>query len=247
MLFAAGFGTRMGALTAHTPKPLITVGGKTLLDHAIALADGAGIEQKVVNTHYLADQISNHLAQKNIAISYEETILDTGGGLKKALPLLFPQSKNKTTHKYKKAIVTLNTDAIWIGENPLIQLISSWNPEKMDVLFTLLPARQANSANERSDFIMDNTGRVSWAKDHPQESKKNGYLYLGAQIINPELLEAETKSRFSLHGPWQRVIAKKRAFGIVYRGRWCDVGHPLGVEQANNMLQPHKDQTDMRR
>ena len=110
MLFAAGFGTRMGALTAHCPKPLIKVAGRALIDHALDLADGAGVAGKVVNLHYLAPMLAQHLAlRRDVALSHEAPlVLETGGGLKHALPLLGDGP-----------VFTLNTDAVWAGVNPL--------------------------------------------------------------------------------------------------------------------------------
>lgn len=221
MLFAAGFGTRMGPLTAHQPKPLIRVAGLALIDHARRLADEAGVTRQVANLHYRGDQLEAHLAGSNVALSWErEAILDTGGGLRAALPLLG-----------KGPVMTLNTDAVWTGENPLTQLMAAWDDALMDQLFLLLPADQARSATGRSDFVMDDAGRVDWARG------RQGFLYLGAQIIRPELLN-DPNTAFSLHGPWTQAMAAGRAYGIVHRGDWCDVGHPEGIRVAEQMLSP---------
>ena len=219
MLFAAGFGTRMGALTKTRPKPLIEVAGRSLIDHALDLADGDVTSTKVVNLHYLGEQIEAHLKGRDIALSWErDQILDTGGGLKAALPLLGDGP-----------VITLNTDAVWSGPNPLITLTTSWDAKRMDVLFLLLPASRARSASGRSDFVMDKDGRVDWAKG------REGHHYLGAQIIHPRLL-TETVAAFSLRGPWTRAIEDGRAFGVQFQGDWCDVGHPEGIAEAEAML-----------
>lgn len=218
MLFAAGFGTRMGALTANRPKPLIPVAGKPLIDHAQEIGLAAGLTRQVANLHYLGEQIAQHLAGRGIALSWEEDqILDTGGGLKAALPLLGPGP-----------VVTLNTDAVWTGENPLTRLLHAWDAARMDVLFLLLPAAEARSQTGRSDFVMDDDGRVTWARG------RQGQLYLGAQIIQPHLLVED--GAFSLHAPWTRAIAAGRAFGVLHQGGWCDVGHPGGIAEAEAML-----------
>ncbi|MEZ5686732.1 MAG: NTP transferase domain-containing protein, partial [Paracoccaceae bacterium] len=129
MLFAAGFGTRMGALTRHRPKPLIEVAGRPLLDHALDLARGAGVTRIVANTHYLGDQVRHHLAGTGVEISDEtEEILETGGGLRKALPLLGAGP-----------VFTLNTDAVWTGENVITRLSQLWDPARMDALLALIP------------------------------------------------------------------------------------------------------------
>lgn len=220
MLFAAGHGTRMGALTASTPKPLIQVAGRSLIDHALALADGGVVSKIAVNLHYLGEQIETHLAGHGVAFSWERgQILDTGGGLKAALLLLGDGP-----------IMTLNTDAVWSGGNPLSTLAEAWDGEKMDVLFLLLPAAQARSASGRSDFVMDADGRIDWANG------KTGHHYLGAQIIHPRLLNDEANQAFSLRGPWTRAMEAGRAFGVSHRGDWCDVGHPAGIAEAEDML-----------
>lgn len=221
MLFAAGFGTRMGALTVDRPKPLIEVAGKTLLDHAIDAARQAGVTKLVANAHYHADQIARHLAQSDIAVSLEtDQILDTGGGLKNALPLL---------QAGDGPVITLNTDAVWTGANPIAQLLQAWDGDKMDQLFLLLPAATARSQTGRSDFVMDDQGRIDWAKG------REGYLYLGAQIIHPRLLTED--GAFGLRGPWTRAMEAGRAYGTVHHGDWCDVGHPAGIAEAEAMLQ----------
>ena len=220
MLFAAGFGTRMGALTATQPKPLIPVAGRPLIDHARQIGLEAGLTRQVANAHYLADQIVHHLHGTDVAVSVEEgQILDTGGGLRQALPLLGPGP-----------VATLNTDAVWTGQNPLTQLLQVWDGNRMDVLCLLLPADVARSATGRSDFVLGPDGRVDWAKG------RKGVLFLGAQILNPNILAPETDTAFSLHGPWTRTMAAGRAFGVIHKGDWCDVGHPGGIAQAEAML-----------
>ncbi|NEX48115.1 nucleotidyltransferase family protein [Pseudotabrizicola algicola] len=219
MYFAAGFGTRMGALTATLPKPLVKVAGLALIDHARRVAAAAGLRHEVVNLHYLGEQIATHLEKSGVILSWErDEILDTGGGLKAALPLLG-----------QGPVLTLNTDAIWTGSNPLVQLMLAWDGDRMDQLFLLLPAHRARSASGRSDFVMDDQGRVDWAKG------RDGYLYLGAQIIHPRLL-IEAERKFSLHAPWTRAMAAGRAFGVLHMGDWCDVGHPGGIAEAEALL-----------
>jgi MurNAc alpha-1-phosphate uridylyltransferase len=225
MLFAAGFGSRMGALTADRPKPLIQVAGKALIDHALEQADAAGIGRRVVNTHYRSAQLVAHLAGRDVLVSHEDPILETGGGLKAALPLLQKGAKAALS-----AVVTLNTDAVWTGANPLLELDAAWQGAQMDALLLLLPAAQARSQTGRSDFIMDAQGRIDWARG------REGYLYLGAHILNPAILNDYPEPAFSLLKAWDRLIAAGRAYGIVHQGDWCDVGHPEGIAEAEAML-----------
>ena len=221
MVFAAGFGTRMGALTAHRPKPLIEVAGKPLLDHALDLADAVGAGPVVVNTHYLAGQIAAHLAGRDVILSHEAgTILETGGGLRKALP-----------HLGQGPVMTLNSDAVWTGQNPLAQLIARWDPARMEALLLLLPAGAARGHSGSGDFLIGPDGRISRAQGAP------GLVYLGAQILRAEGLQAVRKDVFSLNVLWDDMIARGRAFGLVHQGGWCDVGRPEGIAEAEAMLE----------
>lgn len=220
MLFAAGFGTRMGALTANRPKPLIEVAGKPLIDHAIAQADGAGITTRVMNLHYLGDQLAAHVEQKNIGLSWERAqILETGGGLRAAQPMLGPGP-----------VLAMNSDAVWTGENPLSQLLAAWNPDRMDALLLLLPAAKATGHAGVSDFALSGDGRIARARGAA------GHVYLGAQILRTDTLAAITEPRFSLNLVWDAMIARNRAFGLVHRGGWCDVGSPDGIALAEQLL-----------
>jgi MurNAc alpha-1-phosphate uridylyltransferase len=220
MLFAAGFGTRMGALTATRPKPLIPVAGKPLIDHALTLAVDAGITRIVANTHYLPDQITAHLAPRGIALSYETpNILETGGGLKAALPLLGGNP-----------VLTLNTDAVWTGANPLSQLIATWDAARMDGLLLLLPAARATGHTGTGDFLMDADGRLTRAKGAA------GAVYLGAQMLRTDGLSDISEKVFSLNLLWDRMIAEGRLFGLIHQGGWCDVGRPEGIAQAEALL-----------
>lgn len=219
MLFAAGFGTRMGALTASKPKPLIKVAGKPLIDHALMIADAAKVSKTVVNLHYLGDQIADHLQGRDVTLSWERTqILETGGGLKAALPLLQGDT-----------VFTLNTDAVWSGQNPLVELQSAWNPEKMDALLLLLPAERALGHSGKGDFLLAPDGRVSRAAGAAAP------IYLGAQILKTQALSAITEPVFSLNRLWDRAIAQGRAFGLIHQGGWCDVGRPEGIALAETL------------
>ena len=224
MLFAAGFGTRMGALTATKPKPLLTLGGQTLIDRALDIADAAGIETKVVNLHYLADQIAGHLSHRSgISLAWEHAnILETGGGLRAALPLLG-----------KDPVYTLNPDAVFAGANPLIQLGNAWDGAKMDALLLLLPVQAVQGRDGPADFALSPDGRITRAGTTGQ------HLYLGAQIIRTDGLAAIPEIAFSLNRLWDQIIANGRAFGLVYQGDWCDVGTPQGLADAAVMLAAH--------
>ncbi|TMV07219.1 nucleotidyltransferase family protein [Ruegeria sediminis] len=217
MLFAAGFGTRMGALTKDRPKPLIEVGGRPLIDHALDLARGIRPARIVANLHYLPDQLAAHLRPQGVALSREEPeILDTGGGLRAALPLLASDS-----------VFTLNTDAIWAGPNPLELLRRNWDAERMDALLMCVPVAQAVGHAGSGDFTADAEGRIR---------RGPGLIYGGAQIIRTGELKEFSEKAFSLNLLWDRMQRRDRLFALTYPGRWCDVGHPGGVTLAEGVL-----------
>ena len=218
LLFAAGFGTRMGALTAERPKPLIEVAGRALLDHALALADAADVPVKAVNAHYRAAQIAAHLAARpDVAVSHEmPDILDTGGGLRHALSLLGDGP-----------LYTLNTDAVWTGPNPLGTLARAWQPERMDALLLLVPAERARGHAGAGDFRLDADGLL-W--------RGGDLTYTGAQIVAAEAVGAHPPGAFSLNAVWDGLAERGRLFGAVHPGGWCDVGHPGGIAEAERML-----------
>jgi MurNAc alpha-1-phosphate uridylyltransferase len=221
MLFAAGFGTRMGALTANRPKPLVPVAGRALIDHALALADDAKVPQIVVNLHYRGDMIRAHLAGRDVAFSDETAqILETGGGLRAALPLLGPGP-----------VFTLNTDAVWTGENPLQTLATRWRPG-MGALLLLAPLDRARGHAGKGDFTLHPDGRIT---------RGGNLVYLGAQIVDPAGLETFADPVFSINRHWDVLMAQGRAFGTLHPGLWCDVGHPDGIATAEAMLREAGD------
>ncbi len=217
MLFAAGLGTRMGALTHDRPKPLVKVAGKPLIDHALAEVRAAGLSRIVVNAHYQAAQIVAHVANTDISVSHETPdLLDTGGGLRAALPLTGPGP-----------LFTMNTDAVWAGPNPLTALAAKWRPEEMDALLLCVAPGQAIGHAGTGDFVLDAQGRAA---------RGPGLIYTGVQIVKTDLLAEIPEAAFSLRLVWSRMIAAGRLYGLPYAGKWCDVGHPAGITLAEEML-----------
>lgn len=217
MMFAAGFGTRMGALTAERPKPLIPVAGRALIDHALDLARDISAAPVVANAHYRADMLADHLAPLGVQLSRETPdILETGGGLRAALPLLGASP-----------VITMNTDAIWSGPNPLSLLLQHWNPEIMDALLICVPLERAVGHNGPGDFTRNDDGRIS---------RGGGLVFGGVQMLKTDgLAEIDTPS-FSLNRLWDRIQAQGRLFAQIYPGRWCDVGTPEGIPLAERLL-----------
>jgi len=225
MIFAAGLGTRMGALTRDRPKPLVPVAGRALIDHALALAATAGVARTVVNVHYHAGQLTAHLAGKaGVLVSHETPrLLDTGGGLRQALPLLGAGGG---------PVFTLNSDAVWTGANPLLQLTRGWDPAGMDALLLLVPGAAARGHAGAGDFVIGAGGQLA------RNTGQNGpaLIYTGAQIIRTDRLEAFTDAAFSLNRVWDRMQAAGRLHGAVHAGGWADVGTPAGIAEAEAML-----------
>lgn len=221
MLFAAGLGTRMAPLTADRPKPLIPVGGQALIDHALAQAQG--VERIVVNLHYLPDQIRNHFrARPDILFSAEtETILETGGGLRRALPLLG-----------QNPVFTMNTDAVWTGPAATETLRAHWDPARMDALLLLVPRERARGHMGTGDFLMSDDGQLR---------RGPGLVYTGAQILRTDGLSEFSEQVFSLNLLWNRMAERGRLFGCVHPGGWCDVGRPASIAIAEAMLREGAD------
>lgn len=217
MLFAAGLGTRMRPLTDARPKPLVEVAGRPLIDHALDLAGAAGIGRIVVNLHYLPGQIRDHLAGRSgIAFSEEGMLLDTGGGLKKALPLLGDGP-----------VLTLNTDAVWTDPLALKALLSAWDPARMEALLLLVPKERALGHAGPGDFLPGPDGRLR---------RGPGAVYTGAQILKTGRLAEIEDPAFSLNRVWDAMIAAGGLFGTMAAGAWCDVGRPGSIALAEAML-----------
>ncbi|MEL7464243.1 MAG: nucleotidyltransferase family protein [Pseudomonadota bacterium] len=216
MVLAAGFGTRMGALTADRPKPLLTVGGKTLLDRALDECAAAGVSRAVVNLHYLGDMIRKALHERvmpAIVFSEETEILETGGGVANASPLLG-----------EAPFFTMNADAVWTGMRPLPQLSSDWR-DGIDALLLLAPVERAIGYTRAGDFFAGDDGGLTRRGDKARAP----YVYTGAQIIRPEAFADAPDGAFSLNVIWDRLIAEGRIGAVVHDGEWVDVGTPDGL------------------
>jgi len=217
LLFAAGFGTRMKHLTADRPKPLVEVAGRPLIDHTLALAQQISPPVIVANLHYRAEMLEKHLHPLAVETIVEHPdILETGGGLRNALPLLGDGP-----------VITMNTDAIWRGANPLTALLEAWNPDKMDALLMGVPPARAMEHSGEGDFTIDKDGRLT---------RGAGLVYGGVQIIKTDLLSDIKEQSFSLNLLWDIMLQSGRLYGLTYEGSWCDVGHPGGITTAEELL-----------
>ncbi|MGI3169796.1 nucleotidyltransferase family protein [Pseudooceanicola sp. C21-150M6] len=218
MMFAAGFGTRMGALTADRPKPLVEVAGRPLIDHALDLAEAVVPGPIVVNLHYRAEMLEAHLAgHRVVTVREEPEILETGGGLRHALPLLGPGP-----------VWTMNSDAIWAGPNPVEFVRNHWDGSADALLLGVPPERAVGHAG-KGDFQVKQ-GLVS---------RGPGLIYSGVQILRTEGLAEIGETAFSLNILWDRMLAAGRLRIVEYPGYWCDVGRPEGITLAEEMLARH--------
>lgn len=224
MLMAAGLGKRMRPLTATRPKPLIRVAGQALIDHALDRVEEAGIRHTIVNVHYLADAIEAHLKSRakrtgaDYVVSDERALLlETGGGLIKALPLLG-----------EKPFLCANSDNLWINGpvDSIGALAGRWDDETMDALLLMVPHARASGHNGSGDFRMDQHGRLS----RRGPGKIAPFVFTGVQILSPRLIVDPPSEVFSTNIFWDRAIATGRAYGFVHPGLWFDVGRPESIQ-----------------
>jgi MurNAc alpha-1-phosphate uridylyltransferase len=227
MVLAAGFGSRMRHLTQNRPKPLLPVAGRTLLDHALDRLHEVGVGRAVVNLHYRSAMIREHLAARDappqITFSDEDPILETGGGVAKALPLLGPDP-----------FFTINSDAIWTGDRALATLTARWDPAQMDCLLLTVPAERAIQHSGPGDFFLSDQGRLT----RRGEAAKAPFIYTGACILAPGAMAGAPSGPFSMNVIWDRLIAAERLYGVVCEGEWVDVGTPEGLSAAERLLGP---------
>jgi MurNAc alpha-1-phosphate uridylyltransferase len=228
MVMAAGLGKRMRPLTASRPKPLVQVAGKALIDHALERLAASGVTRVVVNAHYLAGSLEAHLARHShgldIAISDErEKLLETGGGLIKALPLLG-----------EDPVLTVNSDNLWVdGPTDAISLLANrWDDAEMDALLLLVPLARANCHSGKGDFHMDAGGRIARRKP----GRIAPFVFTGVQLISKRLLVDPPSNSFSTNIFWDRAIAAGRAFGVAHQGLWFDVGTPGAIAKTEAIL-----------
>jgi MurNAc alpha-1-phosphate uridylyltransferase len=227
MIMGAGMGSRMRPLTDDRPKPLVTVAGRTLIDHSIDRLVAAGVTRIVVNVHYKADMLREHLARRQdveIVISDEtEMLLDTGGGVVKAMP-----------HFGGEPFFVINSDSIWLerGVSALPAMQAAWDAERMDGLLLLADMATAMGYDGSGDFVLETDGRAARARDRSETP----YAYPGVQIVHPRLFADAPGGAFSTNLMWDRAIAAGRLFGLPLDGVWLHVGTPQARDDAQAYL-----------
>ncbi len=232
MILAAGLGRRLQPITINTPKPLVMVAGKPIIDYAIDHFVKAGLERLVVNVHYLAEQVIEYLDDRDdieIIVSDETNqILDTGGGIKKALPFLG-----------NKPFFACNSDIIWHDkyEEALEGLLSGWKDNNMDALLLLKPTDSAFGYNGKGDFFIEPNGMVTRKK----AGESAPFVFAGLQLIKPYIFEEYPEEPFSLNKVFDKLLSSERLFGFVYSGNWLHIGDIDGLEIAENYFGGHSN------
>jgi MurNAc alpha-1-phosphate uridylyltransferase len=232
MVLAAGFGTRMRPLTNTMPKPLVKVAGKSLLDYGFDHLREADVATAVVNGHYLADQIEGWVqtvsAPHTIFSSERDAILDTGGGIARALPLLGAE-----------AFFVLNADCFWLdGPTPaLTRLRAAWDDATMDCLLLLCDPAHTTGYDGKGDFAMDAQGRLARRNTAPDAK---ALAYIGGYLVHPRLFAAAPPGAFSMNLLWDRAIAQGRLFGLAHDGHWLHVGTVDAIAEAEDFLRRRK-------
>jgi MurNAc alpha-1-phosphate uridylyltransferase len=234
MALAAGLGTRMRPLTNDRPKALVEVGGKALLDWALERYEQAGVERAIVNIHHFAERMEAHITScdtpLDISISDErDCVLETGGGVVKALPMLG-----------EDPVFVSNIDAIWDESraSELDRLRTHWNGDTMDVLLLLAPMAQTLGFDGPGDFFLDTDGRVAWRGD----AETAPFAYAGVQIMKPSIMRNRAEERFSMVEVWRDLVPKGRVFGLPMQEFWMHVGDPIARDEAEaRVSDPYSD------
>jgi N-acetyl-alpha-D-muramate 1-phosphate uridylyltransferase len=227
IVLAAGLGKRMLPITATMPKPLVKVAGETLIDFALDRLDEAGIETVVVNVHHFADMLEAHVGARrrpHIVISDErDALLETGGGVKKALPLLGSDP-----------FLTFNSDSMWVeGPEPnLKRLVAAWDAARMDILMLVAPLSTSVGYEGHGDFHRDSSGRLR----RRGGDERADFVYAGVAIVKPELVAGTPDGAFSANAFYDRAIAGERLYGLPLVGQWLHVGEPQAIAEAEKCL-----------
>jgi MurNAc alpha-1-phosphate uridylyltransferase len=227
MILAAGLGTRMRPVTNDRPKPLVHVRGKALIDHAIDRLVQAGVTMIVVNVHYRAEMLKEHLARRGdveIIISDEsDGLLDSGGGILKAMPLFEGE-----------AFFTHNSDSIWVeGTGQALEKMKArWDDTLMDALMMVAPTVTSVCYEGRGDFTMDADGHLA----RVTEQRVAPFVWSGVQIVHPRLFDDAPGRKFSINPLWDRAIDKGRLFGLRLDGVWMHIDRPEAIKESEDFL-----------
>jgi MurNAc alpha-1-phosphate uridylyltransferase len=225
MILAAGRGERMRPLTDTTPKPLIPVAGRSMLDRAMDRLQDHGTRNLVINVHHLGEQIAAHVGAGRAHIVREDSLLETGGSVKNALPLLG-----------QEPFYVLNGDGLWTdGATPMLKrLEAAWDPARMDALLLLHPLDKAigREPSDRGDYFLDDNGKARHRGAEPSAP----YLFASVSICDSRLFRNAPEGPFSLVKLWHRAQAAGHLYGLVHDGQWFHVGSPQALAEAEQVL-----------
>jgi len=229
MVLAAGLGTRLRPVTESIPKPLIEINGRTLLDHAIDRLALVGVERVVVNVHYKAAMVAAQLARRDhprIEISHEPELLDTGGGVARALPLL------------DDVFFVVNSDVFWLDykDRALQRLAAAFDPERMDAILLLQRTKTAVGYEGSGDYFLDPLGTPR----RRGEREIAPFIFGGLQLLHRRVFDAVAERRFSLNRIYDRAERAGRLHAIVHDGEWYHIGTPEGLATTRARLGSHR-------
>ncbi len=229
MVLAAGLGTRMRPISDTLPKPLVELAGQTLLDHAIDRLAMVGIERVVVNVHYKADMVIARLAERDhprIEISREDELLETGGGVARALPLL------------GEFFFVVNGDVLWLDgkDHALARLAAAFDPARMDAVLLFQRTTDAVGYEGSGDYFLDPLG----VPRRRGEREIAPYLFSGVQLLHRRLFDGVAERRFSLNLLYDRAERAGRLSAIVHDGEWYHIGTPDGLDATRSRLNSHR-------
>lgn len=223
LVLAAGFGTRLKPLTDHTPKSLITVGGRPIIDRVIDQIKEQGITDIIVNTHYLAEKIHNHLANRKdvkITISHEPEILETGGGV-----------LNVMQNIASEPLLVVSSDNVLGGNyNAIAQVLNEWDAAKMDFLVALKDMKNVKTYSGTGDYSISEDGKLSY------QDPKN-YIFVGAYIVSPKFFDGWSLGKFRIPDVIARAAkGDNKNYGTITSSDWFDIGTPEFLKTANDFL-----------
>ena len=224
MVLAAGLGLRMRPLTETRPKPLIGLFGQTLLDRALERLSKAGVTKAVVNTHYKAGMIADHLAGRpGVTLSHEPDLLDTGGGVRNALP-----------HLGNGPFFVVNSDSVWVDgpSQALARVAAAWDDTAMDALLMVHPSVTAHGYHGAGDYFVEPDGPAR----RRREFEVAPFVFTGVQILHPRLFNTSPPAAFSLNLLYDRAEAEGRLYALVHDGDWYHVGTPTDLRAAESEL-----------
>lgn len=218
MLLAAGFGTRLRPLTDTLPKPLVPVSGIPLIERIMANARAEGARRFVANAHYRADQLIAHFGGL-LKVNREDTLLDTGGGVKAALPMLSSEP-----------FFVMNTDAFWPAgsDQPLGRMLTRYQGGDDIVLLCAQPSR-AHGFSRSHDFCLDPAGLITRDYGAP-------VIYAGVALMGRGPFDATPDGPFSLNLMFEAALERETLKGVVLDAPWFHVGDAAGLALAEQAL-----------